>query len=120
MSLEDDLDPTDIAGQEQQAEAKAEAARLARDLEVNDLKWLLSDVRGRRFFWRLLTQTHVFHTSSRPNALEMARLEGERNIGLKHWGDLHEHAPDAYPQMVKEQQAHGNRNSGDRAKRHKR
>lgn len=101
--LLDEPDPTDTAAQEELRERQADEDRARRDQDVEDLKWLLADKRGRRFFWRLLTLTHMFHTSFSLHNGDMSRMEGERNIGLQLWADLHEHAPNAYSQMVKEQ-----------------
>lgn len=109
--MSDERDPTDLIAQEEAASRKADADHLEAELEVADLKWLLSDKRGRRFFWRLLSQTQLFHTSFNPNAPAMAFAEGKRNIGLQLWAMMQEHAPKAYAEMIKEQ-AHDRRNSG--------
>lgn len=70
-------------------------------LEVDDLKWLMADARGRRFLWRLLDQTHVFRTSFTGDSRTFFN-EGERNIGLKHLASVNEHCPEHYLSMLKE------------------
>ena len=76
-------------------------ARAADDLIKADLKQLMALPAFRRFVWRLLDWTHVFRSSFTGNSETFFR-EGERNIGLKVFGSVQEHEPDAYLVMVKE------------------
>ena len=95
-------DPTDLRGQEQaQADADA-AARAAADLELGDLKWLMSNKRGRRFVHRLLERSGVFRLSFDQNALRMAFNEGTRNEGLRLIAQLTEHCSERYIEMLTE------------------
>lgn len=99
--MSDDFDPTDIAAsEERQAEAKAEQKRIA-EQEIEDLKWLLSDKRGRRILWRLLSFTGVFRNPFR-GTRETDFLCGVMHVGQQYLGDINQHAPERYNQMVTE------------------
>lgn len=100
-----DFDPTDIAAnEEREADAKAKAKRIA-DQEVEDLKWLMSDKRGRRIMWGLLSFTGVFRNPFTGNSETFFRA-GMMNVGQKYLGDINEHAPERYNQMVTERQTY--------------
>lgn len=75
-----DYDPIDLASQE---EAKAEAAKI-RDEEQGqanlDFKWLMSDERGRRFMWELLTECRVYHDPMTGNSQTFYNL-GQQRVG---------------------------------------
>src|SRR5574340_1333024 len=91
---------------EEQAAAKAavdEAERIKRLIEIEDFKWLMAHKQGRRIVWRLLEQYGVFRSSFSTEPLEMAFLEGQRNDGLRLLADIHEHAPDRYVEMLRDQ-----------------
>jgi hypothetical protein len=96
-----EYDPTDIIENEKrEADAKAENKRLV-DQDVEDLKWLMSDKRGRRFIWRLLAITGVFRNPFRGTRETDFRC-GEMNIGQIYLGDLNLHTPSQYNEMVME------------------
>lgn len=100
-----DFDPTDIqANEERENEAKAKAARIANQ-EVEDLKWLMSDKRGRRIMYNLLAFTGVFRNPFTGNSETFFRC-GMMNVGQKYLGDINEHAPERYNQMVTEKQTY--------------
>lgn len=95
-------DPLDLRAQEH-AQAEAEdRTRLAQDIEVGDLKWLMSNKRGRRFVFRLLERAGVWRLSFNTNALTMAFNEGTRNEGLRLLAQISAHCPDRYTEMLKE------------------
>jgi hypothetical protein len=101
-------DPTDIRSQER---AKADAdlrARLAKETEEADFKWLMSSKRGRRIVWRILDRAGVFRLSFNTNSMMMAFNEGNRNEGLRILAQIHTLCPELYPVMVREQ-LHDNR-----------
>jgi len=104
-------DPLDTRGQER---AKAEAdqrAKLARDTEADDIKWLMKSRRGRRIVWRILSQTEVFNPTFNTNAMTMAYREGIRFFGTYLLKEVHANAYDLYQVMVKESMSE--RNPGD-------
>lgn len=95
----------DPFNQKEQDEARAGSslqARLDRENEESDFKWLMSSKRGRRIVWRLLEQSGVFRSSFNPTAMVMAFNEGNRNYGNRTLALLHQSCPEQYPQMMKE------------------
>jgi hypothetical protein len=96
------FDPLDIRSQERaQAEAE-ERALMASQIEIDDVKWLMSNKRGRRFVARLLERAGVWRLSFSTNALTMAFNEGTRNEGLRLLAQITAHCPDRYAEMLKE------------------
>ena len=96
------FDPTDIQAQERDAAASAERNRKAVDVEIDDLKWLMSNKRGRRFVFRVLERAGVWRLSFNTNALSMAFNEGQRNEGLRLMANITAHCPDRYTEMLEE------------------
>lgn len=97
-----EYDPTDIAKQVLLKEAQTEENVFKRQVEIDDLKWLMGHVQGRRIVWRLLRQYGVFRSSFSQNPIEMAFLEGKRNDGIKLYADILEHAPERHAEMINE------------------
>lgn len=96
-------DPLDLRGQERSKAERELRERLAREAEESDVKWLMSNKRGRRVVWRLLDQAGVFRSSFNTNAMSMAFAEGNRNYGLRMLAMIHALCPEQYPAMMKEQ-----------------
>lgn len=103
-------DPTDLKTQEEARKASELQARLDREAEEGDFRWLMSSKRGRRIVWRLLEQAGVFRSSFSPTAMQMAFNEGYRNYGNHTLGLLHQYCKELYPQMMKEN-AHARRDT---------
>lgn len=97
-----DFDPTDTADVENLEADRKEKQKKITGQEVEDLKWFMSDKRGRRIMWRLLAFTGVFSNPFRSGP-ETDFLCGMMNVGQKYLGDINEHAPERYNQMVTEQ-----------------
>lgn len=96
-------DAFDLAGQEAaRGDAQDKATQRARR-DIEDLKWLMANRRGRRFVLSILERAGVWRLSFNPNALQMAFNEGTRNEGLALVKKLTTHCPDLYTQMLKEQ-----------------
>lgn len=96
------FDPLDIRSQERALAEADERTRLALQIEIDDLKWLMSNKRGRRFMARLLERAGVWRLSFNTNALTMAFNEGTRNEGLRLLAQITAHCPDRYTEMLKE------------------
>lgn len=96
------FDPTDIQAQERDADLSADRNRKAAELEIDDLKWLMSNKRGRRFVFRVLERAGVWRLSFNTNALSMAFNEGQRNEGLRLMANITAHCPDRYTEMLEE------------------
>lgn len=95
-------DPTDIRAQERRMNESKDAKKRIRDKEVEDVKLIMSSREGRRFVWRLLEMCGVYRSSFTGNSETFFR-EGQRNIGLMLLADVHEHCPDGFLTMLKEQ-----------------
>ena len=96
-------DPVDLDSQERARAEAQRAARLAKDTEEDDFKWLMSSKRGRRYVWRLLERAGVFRPSFNTNSMAMAFAEGNKNEGFRTLGLIHSLCPELYSVMLKEQ-----------------
>ena len=106
-------DPLDIRSQEE-AQATAElAARLARETEEEDVRWLMGSRRGRRICWRILEQAGVFKSTFNTTAMQMAFNEGFRQFGLNVLALIHLTSHDHYSTMVKENANAARRTDGN-------
>lgn len=76
-------------------------ARHIRERELADVAELLRTRVGRRVFWRILEEGHVFKTSMTGNSYTYF-LEGARNLGLKFYGDLMAACPERMQEMWRE------------------
>ncbi len=92
----DPIEPT-----EQDEAELAKAARRAQR-EVEDLKWLMADARGRRFMARMLDRTGTMRSSFHTSGSVMSFNEGRRDIGLFLTAEMLEHTPKAYSQLLNE------------------
>ena len=95
-------DPFDIQSQERAIADNSDKAKLAHEVELDDLKWLMSNKRGRRFVFRLLERAGVWRISFNTNALTMAFNEGMRNDGLRLMAQITTHSAERYSEMLKE------------------
>lgn len=87
----------------QRAKATAEAANADRTF-VEDLRWVMSSPRGRRFVWWLLSLAGVRRLSFNNSGSVTAFNEGQRNVGLAIEGQIVEHCQGSYLTMLSEQQ----------------
>ncbi len=92
----------DIQEQERAAEESARRALLAAKQEADDLKWLMSDKRGRRLVARLIDMAGVQRPSIDQNTAAMAFKEGKRWFGTLVVEKLEQHCFDRYLDMLKE------------------
>lgn len=86
---------------EQQQEAVAAQAE-ARRVEIEDVKWLMADKRGRRIMWRLLAEAGIYRTSFNNSGSVTAFNEGKRQIGLVFVGEVNDYAAHQFLVMLKE------------------
>ena len=87
------LDPFEPGEQQEADEAKRERKRLR---EIDDLKWVMADARGRRFVARLLQHAGVNQAIFHESGAVMAFREGQRAVGLLLTAEMLEHTPKAY------------------------
>lgn len=85
-----------------EGEARKLKARLRRETEESDYKWLMSTARGRRIVWRMLEQSKVYQLSFSTDAMAMAFNEGNKNFGLQLLATISALAPAEYLEMIKE------------------
>lgn len=83
-------------------QTRKDAAKLARQVEANDIKWLMGNKQGRRIVWRLLGRAGVYRTSFGGGDAQTNFNEGARNNGLLLLADVNTHAPEAYALMAAE------------------
>lgn len=83
-------------------QSRRDAAKLARQVEANDIKWLMGNKQGRRIVWRLLARAGVYRTSFAGVDAQTNFNEGARNNGLLLLADVNTHAPDAFAVMAAE------------------
>lgn len=95
-------DPFDLQSQDRAIADHSEKAKLALQVEIDDLKRVMSDKRGRRFVFRFLERAGVWRISFNTNALTMAFNEGMRNEGLRLMAQITTHCADRYTEMLKE------------------
>lgn len=100
-----DFDPLDTRALERATADRKERERLTSEQEIADLKWLMSDKRGRRVMWGLLEKTGLYRSSFTGNSETFFR-EGARNVGLSYMAFINEHCADKYNLMVTEQREH--------------
>jgi hypothetical protein len=96
-----DKDPTDLRGQEADAAERQRTALSEETLEVDDFKWLMGSMRGRRIVWRLLEKTGVNRTSMTGNSYTFFH-EGQRNVGLMLMALINDHCGPEYVKMLQE------------------
>ena len=89
------------AADEQQVKKAAEREKSEREIEMADVKALMSSVIGRRFMNRLLSSCGLYRLSFNNSGSITAFNEGERNVGLKFLADVTEY-PDLYLLMLQE------------------
>lgn len=100
-----EFDPLDSHAHDAVKAQDALTQRVKLEQEIEDFKYLMSLVQGRRFMWRLLEDAGVFRTSFSTDALSTAFKEGWRNQGLKLINLINEHCPKQYQQMLREQKS---------------
>lgn len=84
--------------QEQEKEFK-----IQRMTQLDDMRWVLSNIKGRRVIWRFLALCRVFRESYVPkDANHTAFQEGKRDIGLRLLHEIQSANPKAYSQMEDE------------------
>jgi hypothetical protein len=96
-----DKDKSFNAAEESQVKDRKRKDERLRDIELADMKKMMSTCEGRRFVWRLLDRAGVFRTSFTGNSTTFFN-EGQRNIGLIVLADVMAAAADQYVVMMNE------------------
>lgn len=69
---------------------------------IDDMRFILSTVQGRRVLKKYLETCGVFRTSFSENVNQTLFLEGQRNVGLMLLNDINSADPMAYVKMINE------------------
>ncbi len=107
-------DPLDFKAQEKATADRKTKQRLIHDQEADDLKWLLSDKRGRRFMWGLLEKTGCHRNPYNGVRGDTDFRCGEMNIGQKYEYLILGHCPEKYTLMLTERNEHDKRDNDRR------
>jgi hypothetical protein len=100
--MSEGYNPFDLeANAEDQAARKERLASELRD-EIGDLKWLMSQKRGRRVVHRTLAHAGMYRSGFSESASVMSFNEGQRNTGLRLVALLIAECPEDYLAMLKE------------------
>ena len=101
------LDPIEV---KKQKEAEDKFKR-DKKLKISDLRQVLSTPEGRRTIWRIIEDAKVMAEGFSLNALEMAKWQGERYIGIRLLSDVEISKPGVFYQMFCEAKAKSNESS---------
>ncbi len=97
-------DPTDLQAQADEAASEQDAARIARQQQVDDLKWLMAHAQGRRIVTRLFERTGIRRTPFHSSGSQMAFNAGAQNVGLWLEAEILEASFEGYMKLLKEYQ----------------
>ena len=86
---------------EKQVKRAAKRMESREDREVNDIRYVLNDKRGRRFLWRLLNECKVFESIWVPSA-GIHYNAGKQDVGHFLMAEIVKASEDAYLLMTKE------------------
>ena len=103
-----------VVGPDQQAARAEQAEKQKRDVrdEIDELLWLMSDPRGRRWMWRRLSDLGVYRLSYvQGDFATTAFNEGQRNVGLKLINQIMQHCPARFTEMQKEAKSYERRST---------
>lgn len=94
--------PDDVEQEIAERQAQAQRDAIKRQRDEDDLKWVLSDKRGRRLMASVLAVTGLYRGSFTGNSETFFR-EGQRSVGLQVLERINAADPEAYLKMLKEQ-----------------
>ena len=90
------------AGDRRHVERREKTAKTARLQRNEDFRWLMGDLRGRRFVWDLLAKAGLFRSSLGLSPELTAFNEGRRDLGLAVLADMMRLCPGQYARMQAE------------------
>ena len=102
-----DYDPLNTKANEQARKDREDRESQNSRQAAEDLKWLMSDKRGRRIMWRLLSITGVFRNPFTGTSQTFFNC-GEMNIGQRYLADITDNCPERFIEMQQEQKNHVN------------
>lgn len=76
--------------------------KFQRDVELSEVKWVLSSKQGRNFIWRLLGRCGIYTQSFNQNNSIMSFNEGKRSVGNEILVDINQADPEGFFTMMRE------------------
>lgn len=95
-------DPTDLQANASEDATEQDAARLARQQQIDDLKWLMAHPQGRRIVARIFDKTGIRRTPFNTSGSVMSFNAGAQNVGLWLEAEVLEVSFEGYTKMLKE------------------
>jgi hypothetical protein len=90
------------AGDPQHVRERMSVAKRREAAKRSVIREVMAKNIGRDWIYEMLSLCHVYSSSFDGNALRMAYLEGERNVGLRMMADVVQASPDRYLEMLAE------------------
>jgi len=101
MNEEEVLIPS-VATTPEEVKAQEDERRRMLEQELSDVRWILSDARGRRFIWRLFDYCGVYRTVMTGNSYTFHNA-GKQDVGHFVMGEVSMADPMALVNMTREQ-----------------
>ena len=98
--MSDALDDDDDVGLRRREQSERD--RLAAEEHRADLQWLMQDRRGRRIARWMLGVTQLHARVFVPDAMELSRREGRREVGIEIEDEIREASLEGWLSMLKE------------------
>jgi hypothetical protein len=83
-------------------ELRTERAKRKAKRDLDDLKWLLDDARGRRFYASMLDYCQVLHEPTPGNDSLTNFNNGKKSLGVKLFVKMLDNYPEAFMRMINE------------------
>lgn len=97
-------DPFDLEAQEAEQIEEAERHKVAKFLEDDAFKWLMSGPKGRRFVWGAMERSGLFNQSFDGTSEGTIFSDGLKNEGRYLMGRIFELCPEKFAVMIQEKQ----------------
>ena len=95
-------DPVDLQANADEDASEQDASKLARQQQVDDVKWLMAHPQGRRIVARIFDKTGIRRTPFNTSGSVMSFNAGAQNVGLWLEAEVLEVSFDGYTRMLKE------------------
>lgn len=87
---------------EQEKEEAREKVELKQLQDIEDIRFIMDNEKGRRFIFKLLCRARIYQCSFNGQSNQTIFNEGGRNQGLMLQSEIMTHAPGSYQLMLKE------------------
>ena len=89
----------------EKSETRNERRRNKEGTFAADLRWVMGNVRGRRFMWTKMVNQGLFNASTSANAIQAALIAGARGEAAVQWKQIGDVVPDLRAKMLEENMA---------------